>query len=56
MTARTGTCFLDRDQPPLSFEQSVRQFHHLYYQCWWVDCADTINLSLVRLCDRKVPA
>ncbi len=46
MIVPLGTYFVDRDQPPLSAEETeiVRRFHDLYYRRW-SQGADTINLS-----------
>src|SRR5437764_818096 len=47
MIMRLGNYFLERQQPPLSVEESeiVRRFHTLYYQRWLTGAADTKNLS-----------
>jgi cephalosporin hydroxylase len=47
MSVRIGTHVVDRDQPPLSFEETelVRRFHDLYYRRWLQGGSDTINLS-----------
>lgn len=47
MVAPLGTYVVDREQPPLSPEETevVRRFHDLYYRRWWDQGADTINLS-----------
>lgn len=47
MTAPFGSFFVDRDQPPLTSEETevIRRFHDLYYRRWIDNTADTINLS-----------
>jgi cephalosporin hydroxylase len=57
MITRVGTYFIDRDQPPLSSDESevVRQFHDLYYRRWRLGGADTINLSWFGYETRKCP-
>ncbi|HEV2739184.1 MAG TPA: CmcI family methyltransferase [Candidatus Elarobacter sp.] len=47
MTDVVGTHIVDRDQPPLSSEQTevIREFHDLYYTRWFRGGGDTINLS-----------
>lgn len=47
MTDIVGTHIVDRDQPPLSPEQTqvVRDFHDLYYTRWSNGGGDTINTS-----------
>ena len=47
MSTIPGTCFVNRDQPPLSSAEAelVRKFHDLYYRRWSEQEADTINLS-----------
>jgi cephalosporin hydroxylase len=47
MVTPIGNYFLDRDQPPLSPEETeiVRQFHTLYYRHWLERSADTVRLS-----------
>jgi cephalosporin hydroxylase len=46
MAELVGSHVVDRDQPPLSEEQTelIRRFHDLYYRRWGSD-GDTINLS-----------
>jgi cephalosporin hydroxylase len=46
MSAPIGSYRVERDQPPLSAEESaaVRQFHELYYRRW-LGGGDTINCS-----------
>jgi len=46
MTVRVGNYFPDRDQPPLSCEETeiVNRFHDLYYRRWLLG-ADTKNVS-----------
>ena len=47
MTDVAGTHIVDRDQPPLSSEQTevIREFHDLYYTRWAKAGGDTIDLS-----------
>jgi cephalosporin hydroxylase len=46
-TVQTGDYFVDRDQPPLTPEETeiVNRFHDLYYRRWITLGADTKNLS-----------
>jgi cephalosporin hydroxylase len=46
MTERIGPHLIDRDQPPLSADQSaaVRLFHQVYYDRWRQQ-ADTLNIT-----------
>jgi cephalosporin hydroxylase len=47
MIIPVGSCFRDRDQPPLSLEEEeiVRQFHDLYYRRYLPQGFDTIKLN-----------
>lgn len=52
-----GTKFVDRDQPPLTPEETdiINRFHDLYYRRWWKGGGDTIDVSWLGHIVRKCP-